>query len=170
MKRETILFYISFNKIHIYLKNLKKEIIENVDTFSFFQCDEIKDVMKFSEIIEKMLIKKNIKSDFLKPNIIVLYNDITNSDIKYLYQEALTAFNYNNIYFYSLSELINDFCKNKKIIYYDGVCFTNFYNKDKTSTLNLNEDDYYFIGKPYNNFKYFSNFDILWEKFIKKYI
>ena len=80
MKREDILFYMQGGKINIYLVNSKKEIVKKVDTSPFFKFGNISNVEKFSDTIHSFIGELHI--GIMKPNLTVLYNDNTTSDIK----------------------------------------------------------------------------------------
>ena len=106
MKREEVLLYINSSKMYIYFEKKKKEVIKTIDTSSFFKYGEIYNEEKFIEILDNYFNEKFL----LKPNVTVLYNDICNSDIKYLYKEAMQAIGFNVIKFIGYNEL---FQKNK---------------------------------------------------------
>ena len=80
MKREVILFYIMNDKICIYLIKAKREIIKELDTSFFFKCGELLDVDKFSLERDKIIVEEKVLTRLLRPNLCVLYNDITNCD------------------------------------------------------------------------------------------
>ena len=166
MKRETILFSIMYNKIYIYLKNAKKEIINDIDVSFFFKCGEISDVEKFSNTIEEELNKKKILTGFLKPNICVLYNDITNSDLKYLYKVGLTPFNYEKIDFMPISNIIKMINDSDRVVWFDKNYYTIFKYGYKTKDKNNIDFAPIFIGK--NNVKdtHYADNNIIWSTFI----
>ena len=99
MKREEVLFYLSVDVIHIYLVHAQKEIIKEIDTSSFFKYGEISNVENCRKVIDDIIDDNLVITGFLKPLVIVLYNDITNCDLKELYKLVLYSFNYGVIKF-----------------------------------------------------------------------
>ena len=165
MKREAILFFMENNIINIYFPKSKKELNEKIDTSLFFKYGEISNVEEFSNTIEKLIDNKKIISSIIKPDIIVLYNDITNSDLEYLYKIGLNPLNYNKIIFIKLSELIKDINKNEKIIYYDTNYYTIFKTKNKQSNIDNLEYEPLIIGNNQKDNLHFSKKDIIWQYF-----
>lgn len=165
MIRQEVLFYISNGKIYFYITKNKKEIIEEVDTSLFFKFGEISDVEKCSDIINDIINKRKILNGILKPKVLVLYNDIANCDLKYLYKGALSPLNFSEIKFMAITDIIKRFKNYKKIILFDKDYYTFFYNRIKTFEIDDIETDYIFVGNGKENEKHFSDNDLIWNTF-----
>lgn len=165
MKREVILFYITFNKIYLYLKKVKKEVIDYFDTSSFFKNGEISDVSEFSRCLNKFIEKGKIAYGLIKPKIIVLYNDVTDSDLKFLYQAGLSPFNADDIEFTELSKIVKAITKDENIVFFDGDCYTVF--KDNIKIKDIKKVDFMptIIGHASKKYKHFADENIIWETF-----
>lgn len=165
MKREEILLYINCGKVYIYKQYAKKEILLEIDTSSFFKWGEISDVDTGIEILEREISKNNIVSDILKPTLHVLYNDITNCDIKYLYRALLSVFNYNTINFYALSDLVKEIKFGKDAVLYDGESYTVFKEKIKLKDYSSLPLDYVIIGDHDKSNIHYADKDLVWNTF-----
>lgn len=165
MKREAILFYMQNDKIYIYLSNVKKEIIEKLDTSLLFKYGEISNIKAFRNTIESIIDKNKLLGGILKPNIMVLYNDITNCDLKFLYEIGLEPFSYNKITFFALSELIKEISKNDNIIFFDKDYYTIFKNCKKIKNIDNLDFEPIIIGSNKENNLHYSGNDIIWNKF-----
>lgn len=169
MKREVVLFYIECDKIYMYLLKSKKEIIKCINTSFFFNYGEICNVDEFSKVLEKMLHDEKILTGLFKPILYVLYNDVCNCDLKYLYKTSLLPFNYEKINFVSLSDIVKLINDDSKIVYFDKDYYTVFNGNFKTK----DEKDIVFfpiyIGKyNTNSIHYFDN-SIVWKTFISRF-
>ncbi len=174
MKREEILFYLSEGKLSLYFVNTKEEKIYDVDTSLFFKCGEISNVAKGESVLTEILSKIKFSHSYLKPNLIVLYNDICHADMKYLFRCVLRGFSYNAIKFVRLSSLVKMICKDKNVIVFDRNYYTLMdrgeksmddsklgekpiiIGKGKTSCIHYPEEDIIFRTLK----SYFTNVDI----------
>ena len=165
MKREEVLLYINSNKIYIYLKNKKKEIIKKIDTSSFFKYGEIYNEQKFIDILDREFNEKFL----LKPNVTILYNDICNSDIKFLYKEALINLGFNNISFIGYNDL---FLNNKfynRLVILDGDYYIFLKEKDKRKSLSPISYKPVIIGTKENEYTHYADDNYIYNEF-KKYV
>jgi len=165
MKREEVLFYIANDKIYIYLVNAKKEVIESLDTSTFFKFGEISNVENCSDILGEFINKKNILNGLLKPIIYVLYNDVTNCDLTYLYKVGLQCLNYSDIKFIGMSDLLKKIKGFKKIVVYDKDYYTYLSKFYKTKNFDELGEDVIFIGYDRNKGMHFSDKNLLWNTF-----
>lgn len=165
MKREEVLFYLSTRKVHIYLVNSKKEIIEELDTSTFFKYGEISDTLKFSEEINKIFTKNNILNGILKPNLYVLYNDVCNCDLEFLYREGLSFLSYATIKFIGITNLLKSFKEKERLVLYDKNYFTIIYDGKKLNKIESLDFDPIYIGYNEANNLHYSDKDLIWETF-----
>ena len=166
MKREIILFYMINDKIFIYLTKAKREIIKEFDTSSFFKCGEISNVKHLALTVNKIIDENKVLTRILKPNLIVLYNDITSCDLNYLYEKSLLPFNYEKIDFVPLSKIIKMINEDERIVFFDKNYYTVF--KDNYKTLDKYKIDFkpIYIGKNNTRETHYSNNLIVWNTFI----
>jgi len=115
IKKKQIYIYINSDKTYIFLKHKNKTIIENNNN-NIIKNSEIVNVEKTLKHLLKIDKKHNIYNGYLKPDIIVLYNDFVDCDIIYLYKAILQDFNYKNISFIKISELIKKLKNNERIL------------------------------------------------------
>lgn len=165
MKREEVLFYINQNKIHLYFNNLKKEIIEDVDTSTFFKYSEISDVNLAKEKISEKVSKYFASIYLFKPDFFVLYNDITHCDLKYLYREILDFTNYNKINFIELSTLVKKINNSERVVVFAGDSYTYFKENIKIKDLLSINFDPILIGARDENYLYYSDENLIWNAF-----
>ena len=164
MRNENILIFLEKNKFYFYNIKTKKEIIEEVDMTSFFEFGEIKSVNKFQEYIKSFLDKYNIAS-FLKPNISVLYNDVSYSDQESLYKLVLNEFNYSNISFIKMRKIVSKEDNFERIIYFDGDIYTSFNLGIKQFSLDFINFEPIIIGEKLDGYIHYSDKQILWNLF-----
>ena len=165
MKREEVLFYMTNDKIHVYLSNAKREIIEEVNTSTFFKYGEISDIEICREEISSFISRNNLIKGVLKPDLIVLYNDICNCDLEYLYKSVLAYFNYNEIKFLRLTNLVKNIKNYENIVIYDKDYYTIIGTKEKKK--NLSDLDFLpiVIGEIDKDFLHFSDKNLIWNIF-----
>ena len=169
MKREVILLYMKNDAIYIYLVNAKKEIIKSIDTSFFFKFGEIFNVSLFNECITKLVYEERILSGILKPVIHVLYNDVTNCDLKYLYTIGLSAFNYEKITFYPLSKIIKTINDRDTIVLFDKDYYTDFLHEFKTNNQKSISLNALYIGKNSTENIHYADEFIIWKTFISHF-
>lgn len=165
MKREEVLFYLSSDKIHVYMINSKREIIEELDTSTFFKYGEISDVETCREVISDFVTRNNILKGILKPDVYVLYNDVCNCDLEYLFKSVLVYLNYNELKFLGLTTLIKIFKNYENIVIYDKDYYTIFATKEKVSILNNIDFIPILIGDTDTSNLHFSDKNIIWNSF-----
>ena len=153
------------DKIYIKLSKCKNEIIEKVDTSLLFKYGEITDVKKFQSMIEDILNKERLLGGILKPDIIVLYNDVTNCDLKFLYEVGLEPFGYNKITFIELSKIVKQISKNNNIVFFDKNYFTIFKNNQKLENTEFLDFEPIIIGSNKEDNLHFSDNDLIWNYF-----
>ena len=163
MKREEVLLYINTNKIYIYLTHKKKEIIKKINTSSFFKYGEIYNEQNFIEELDKEFNEKFL----LKPNITVLYNDICNSDIKFLYKEALTNIGFNKINFIGYNELFKSNKFYNRLIILDGDYY--IFLKENMKRKDLSPITYkpVIIGTKENEYTHYADDNYIYNEFKK---
>ncbi len=164
MKREDVLFYLDKCRVYLYFIKIDKEIIEDIDTSSFFELSEIKNVELSANLLFEKL-NKYFNNIIFKPDLYILYNDVTACDIKVLYKKSLEFINYRNIHFIELSCLIQKFNNSDNIVFYDGDGYTIF--KDKIKLKNIDYIDFtpIFIGAKPDNYFYYSGDNVIWNSF-----
>lgn len=166
MKKEVILLYLTCEKIYVYLMRAKREVIICKDTSSFFKLGEISDVELCKKTLDKIITEEKILTGLFRPNLYVLYNDITNCDLMYLYNAALVCFNYEKISFIPLSDIIKMINIDSRVVLFDKNYYTIFKEKTKTrSADNINFKPIY-IGKKQTNATHYSDDAIVWKTFI----
>ena len=169
MKKEVILFYISSNIINMFLVNKKREIIKEVDTSSFFKFGEISCVKNFKTSLEKIVNEEKVLTGLFKPNLIVLYNDVTYCDLECLYELALLPFNYDKINFVPISNIVKTVNANEKLVFFDKNYYTVFKGNYKTDNKSIVPIDSIFIGKTDDESIHYSDSTILWKTFISHF-
>lgn len=165
MKREEILLYICTNEIKIYLVGTGKESIIEKDTSLFFKMGEISNVLLGEKVLTEILTKLSFSLFYLKPNITILYNDVCNADIKYLYRSLFRELNFNLIYFVPLTKLVKDCIKKKNIVVFDGDYYTDVDRGEKFMSEKCIEFEPVFIGKKDNIHTHYSDDNIIWNTF-----
>ncbi len=169
MKREEILVYLSEGLIRVYMKNSKKEYSLKMDTSLFFKLGEISDVKSCRQAFEKISEKINFGLYYMRPKMIILYNDVCNSDIRFLYESSLAAFNYDEIKFVALSKLVNTISDAKNLVVADGECYTLIEKRVKVQSLEGIDFEPVLIGTQRGEFVHYSDSDIIWKQFKKIY-
>ena len=165
MKREEILFYLAENKMYFFLLKLKKEVVKKVDTTSFFKFGEIYSVDECFNTINKIVSKFRIVNGIFKPIVHVLYNDVTNCDLEYLYANSLLSLNYSEIKFYKMTDLLKEFDNYNRIVFFNSGCYTFFAEKVKLKSLNKIGFNPIVIGDNDCEHIHFSDSDIIWNRF-----
>lgn len=165
MKREEILLYISENKFHVYLNSSKEEKIIEKDTSLFFKYGEISNVHACERACTEILSKLNFRLLYLKPNITILYNDVCNADMKYLYKSSLRELNFNAVYFVPLTKLVKDGIKKSNVVVFDENYYTDIDRGEKFMEESCIESEPVYIGKKDNIHIHFSDKDIIWSTF-----
>lgn len=165
MKREEVLFYLTTGKIYLYLKNTKREIIEDIDTSTFFKYGEISSVEDFTNTINDFMNKKKIFTGIFKSNIYVLYNNITNCDLTFLYKSALNSMGFNNIEFISITKVLKTIGSFKRLVLCDEDYFTLIDKKEKVLNLNDITFEPILIGGNMGNFTHYADTDLIWNSF-----
>ncbi len=163
-RRETILFYMVNDKIYLYRKVLKKENIIEVDTSKFFSFGEISDVEACQNCLTEIQAKMNFNAIYLKPDFLVLYNDVSHSDLKFLYKEVLKVFDYNEVKFVPMSEVVTKIRDDENLVVFDKNYYTLIVRREKC----MNDDfdfEPVFIGKKDREHIHYSDTDIIWKKF-----
>ena len=165
MKREEILFYMTVNKISIYLIEARSEKIIESDTSLFFKLGEISNVLECRKVVTEILSKLNFSFLYLKPNITILYNDVCNSDLKYLYKCVLRELNFNTIFFAPVRKLVKDYINKQNIVIFDENYYTDIDRGEKYLNLKCISFDPILIGKKDNVHKHYAKEDIIWSTF-----
>lgn len=163
MKREEILLYLSTNTIRLYLVNLGKENIIEKDTSLFFEFGEILDEKKCEKELTNIFAK--LSFNLLKPNITILYNDISHSDIKFLYRCSIREVNFNYIYFVSITNLVKKYVKKDNIVIFDKNYYTLIDQHEKTIHEEYINFEPIYIGKKDSKYSHYSDKDIIWNTF-----
>lgn len=164
LKRETILFYMANDKIYLYRILSGKEDIIELDTSGFFSFGEISDVRECQKRLTEIQAKMNFNTIYLKPNILVLYNDVSHSDLKFLYREVLKVFDYNEVRFVPVSAITKKIRNDENLVVFDKNYYTFIVRREKS----MNDDfdfEPIFIGKTDSKHIHYSDTDIIWKKF-----
>ncbi len=164
-KNKEILIYIDSNYTHIYFKNQNRTIIEKNN--NIIKNSEIVNVEKTLKHLLEIDKKYNIYNGYLKPNLTVLYNDLVSCDIIYLYKEVLQDFNYKNIDFIKLSDLIKNIKNSDRILLYDNNCYISFSLCKTFNQLNNLPFEPIIIGSKDSKFKYYSDKFFIWNSFLR---
>ena len=165
MNKNKILIYISDNFFHIYFLNNKTEIIEPIND-KFMCYGEIKSVDKGKKFLDFLDKKYNIYTGFFKPDLNVLYNDITNTDIKILYKLLLEDFNYKNINFISLSNFLKDKKNFNRLVLYENGIYTAFSLRKKYESLSFLKYKPIIIGNDNSGQIHYCDKFLIWNNFI----
>lgn len=164
-KNNKILIYINDNYFHMYFLDNKKEIIKPIKN-KFIIAGEIKDVFLGKKFLDELDKKENIYSGFFKPDLTVLYNDITNCDIKALYKMMLDDFNYRNINFVSLSDFLKTRKDYNRIFLYENNTYTSFSERKKYESLDFTNIKPIIIGNDNSDRIHYSDKFLIWNNFI----
>lgn len=165
MRREEILVFLATDKLYIYSVSAKKEKIIDLDTSQFFQFGEISDVEKCEKVISRELSKMDFKTFYLKPNYIILYNDIARSDTKFLYRSLFREIEFNTLAFVPLSKVARRINKSDNLVIFDKNYYTLVNRKEKCKS----EDEILFdpiiIGKSDTEHIHYSDSTLIWKEF-----
>lgn len=165
MKRETILFYLSTNSIKIYLKRSKKEYVLKEDTSLFFRYGEISCVKMGKKAVSKIIAKLKFGLYYLKPDVVVLYNDVCSCDNEFLYRGLLEEIDANEIEFVPLTKIAKEISDNDNLVVADGDYYTLVNRGEKVNSLDLLDFEPVIIGKKDDKHVHFSDDSIIWNKF-----
>ncbi len=163
-RRETVLFYMVNDKIYLYRTVARKENIIEVDTGLFFSFGEISDVEECQKCLTEIQTKMNFNAIYLKPNFIVLYNDVSHSDLKFLYKEVLKVFDYNEVKFVPISAVATKIRNDENLVVFDKNYYTLIVRREKCMTDDFDFEPV-FIGKKDREHIHYSDADIIWKKF-----
>lgn len=165
MKREEILFYLREGCITLYQVGNRREYIYKVDTSLFFKWGEISDVNVLQEIVGKLVTKLNLGLFYLKPNVVVLYNDVCMCDIKFLYKSALLPLGYNRVSFVPLSKVARMVKETDALVVSEGDCYTFIKDRYKQASLDGCGFEPIVIGKCEGDHIHFADEDIVFKTF-----
>lgn len=169
MKKEEVLFYIANGKFYVYLVHAKKEVIEKIDTSSFFKCGEISDVENCQNAIADFVDKKFVLTGFLKPDIKVLYNDTTFCDLKELYKISLLPFNYDDISFIGWNSILKRFHNRERLVVFDCDYYTILKDNIKVQNIDMLKFSPIIIGSKCRDYVHYADLDILWNTFKSRF-
>lgn len=165
MRREEILVFLATDKLYIYSVSAKKEKIIDLDTSQFFRFGEISNLEKCEKVVSENLAKMDFKTFYLKPNFIILYNDVSWSDTKYLYRALFKNIEYNELAFVPMSRVARKINKSDNLVIFDK----NYYTLVNKGEKCFSEDDIMFepilIGKVDTDHIHYSDSTILWKEF-----
>lgn len=165
MRREEILVFLATDKLYIYSVSAKKEKIIDLDTSQFFRFGEISNLEKCERVISENLAKMDFKTFYLKPNYILLYNDICYSDTKFLYKSLFRNIEFNKLAFVPMSRVARKINKNENLVIFDK----NYYTLVNRGEKCFSEEDILFepilIGKVDTDHIHYSDSTILWKEF-----
>lgn len=165
MKREEILYYMKEDKIYLFAVYSKKERVIELDTSSFFKFGEISDVRKLRKTISEILNKFSFGPIYMKPNLNILYNDVTNCDIKYLYENVFATQDFNKINFFCLTDIAKRINNSNNLVVFDKDYYTLINKKIKTTDKNIIDFDPILIGKKMSTCIHYSEENIIWNTF-----
>lgn len=165
IKNNKILIYINDEYFHTYSINNKKEIIEPIKK-KFIVGGEVQNVNLGKKFLDKVDKKYNIYSGFFKPDLTVLYNDVTNCDIKVLYKTLLEDFNYKSINFVSLSDFLKSRKDFNRLFLYENNSYISFRYKKKYESLEEIDFQPIIIGNDNSDRIHYSDKFLIWNNFI----
>lgn len=165
MKRETILFYLSTNSMRLYLVRSKKEYVLKEDTSLFFKYGEIKNVELGRKYLSKIISKLKFGLYYLKPDLVVLYNDVCSCDNEFLYRGLLEEIDANGIKFVPLTKIAMDIRDDENLVVADGDYYTLLNRREKVNSLDSLGFEPVIIGEKDDNYIHFSDDSIIWNKF-----
>lgn len=165
MKREEILLYMSAEKTYIYLRQTKKEYILDEDTSLFFNLGEISNERLCEDYFAEISTKMSFGPYYLKPNIIVLYNDVCSCDLKFLYRCALRGFNYNRVDFVPLTRVAKIIRDEPNVVVFDKNYYTLVGRGEKTLNDSTIDFEPVLIGKTSPEHVHYSDEQIVWSTF-----
>lgn len=165
MKREEVLLYINSSKLYLYRINKEKEVIKKINTSSFFKYGEINNEEAFINALDKYIDEKYV----LKPNVTVLYNDICNYDIKFMYKYAFELLGYNKINLISYTDIFKNNINYEKLIIHDKDIFIDLYHKKVFNNIKEISKKQVIIGNIKGNHIHYADEDYIYNVF-KKHI
>ena len=161
MKREEVLLYISYNRLYLYRVRKKKEVIKKINTSSFFKYGEIYDEERLIECLDKY-----INENFLiKPNITILFNDICNYDIKFMYKYAFITLGYNKIKFISFTDIFKNNKNYNRLIICEKDRIIDLSNKRIINDIKEASFKPIIIGNNKGNFIHYADEDYIYNTF-----
>lgn len=165
MRREEILIFLATDKLYIYSVSAKKEKIIDLDTSQFFRFGEISNLEKCEKMFSENLSKMDFKTFYLKPNFVILYNDVAYGDTKYLYRSLFRNIEFNSLAFVPLSRVARRINKSDNLVIFDKNYYTLVARGEKVKS----EEDIMFepilIGKSDTEHIHYSDTTILWKEF-----
>ena len=165
MKREEVLLYINSSKLYLYRINKEKEVIKKINTSSFFKYGEIYNEEELIEFLDKQINERYI----LKPNITILYNDICNYDVRFLYKYAFDMLGYNKIRLISYTDIFKDNNNYEKLVIHDKDIFIDLYHKKVFKDIKNISSKQIIIGNITKDYIHYADEDYIYNMF-KKYI
>ena len=165
MHREEVLLYINSTKLYLYRVNKDKDVIKKINTSSFFKFGEIYDEERFINALDKHINERFI----FKPNITILYNDICNYDIKFLYRYAFDMLGYNKVNFISYTDIFKTNIYDEKLIIYDKDIYIDLYNHNIIKNIKDIPKSKVLIGNLKDSYIHFADEDYIYNLF-KKYV
>jgi len=165
MKREKILFFLEKDRINLYFVKSRKEKVIDVDTTLFFKFGEISDVEKCVEVLSEILSKIQFSSYYLKPDIIVLYDGVSYSDMKFLYKFALKEFGYNSLGFVTFKDVVKKITSLENAIVFNKDYYISEEKNKKYIDEKLIDFKPLIIGKNKTEHLHYSDENLLWKTF-----
>jgi len=165
MKREAILFYLSTDKLRLYRTRGKQEEVFEIDTSLFFEFGEISNVQKCARVLTKYLARMHFGPVYLKPDFIVLYNDVSHSDIKFLYRAVLGEMEANSIKFVPLTRVAKSIRDDENLVLFDKNYYTLVNRGEKLMNLETIDFEPVLIGNEDTSHLHYSEEDIVWRTF-----
>lgn len=161
MKREEVLLYINSSKLYLYRIRKKKEVIKKINTTSFFKYGDIYDENRFIDEMDKYINE----SFFIKPNITILYNDICNYDIRFLFRYAFDTLGFNKIRFISYNDIFKNNKNYNRLIIYEKNNIIDLSNKRKINDIKDISFKPIIIGNVKGNYVHYADENYIYNTF-----
>lgn len=165
MQREEILFYMRSGELDIYQTKSKKEKKIEFDNSLFFEFGEIKNAEEGLKTLSELISSIKLNPFYLKPKLIILYNDICHSDSKFLYKYVLKDLECSEIKFVPLSTIVKKIKDDDRVVVFDKNYYTVIGQKTKIASLDSLDFEPIIIGKKDTNYIHFPDKDTVWKAF-----
>lgn len=165
MRREEILVFLATDKLYLYSNRSKKEKIIDLDTSHFFRHGEISNVSECEKVITEKLLKMDNRTTYLKPNYIILYNDVCWSDIKFLYRSVMRGVEYNSLKFVPITRVAKKINQSENLVIFDKNYYILVNRGERCMDITNVSFEPIMIGEANSLHVHYSDLDIVWRKF-----
>lgn len=165
MQREEILFYMKFGELDIYQTKSKKEKKIEFDNSLFFEFGEIKNAEECMKALSELISSIKFNPFYLKPKLVILYNDACHSDSKFLYKYVLKDLECSEIRFVPLSTIAKKIKDDDRVVVFDGNYYTIINKQIKIESLDDLDFEPIIIGKKDKDRVHYPDKDTIWKAF-----